>query len=231
VERVVVGIGMKVTVRSLADLGEDVVLAPERWLATEEQVEHADSVPLSDLVVERREKAPEDGVLIFDTTHAKDGLLDVFGAMRSPPSSKSAKKTAQAGDLIVSRLRPYLRQIAFVHPRALDAIEEGGRRTLALSTEFYVLASANPSAGTSGESLAYLLPFLLSDRVQALLAAAQEGGHHPRVPRSTLLAIRVPKTLVENRHASSKDVSAKLTALYSATNAYHQSLLGKNLGR
>jgi hypothetical protein len=210
---------MKLTVRTLADLGEDVVLAPERWIATAlDDEDNESSVPLSDLVIERRERASEDNVLIFDTTHAKDGMLDVFGALRSPPSTKSSKKTAHAGDLVISRLRPYLRQVAFVHPRAVDigALDNKG---LALSTEFYVLSSINKK-----ESIAYLLPFLLSAKTQAILAAAQEGGHHPRVPRSVLLAMRVPKSIVDDRAKTNKEITTKLEALYTATNAYQAML-------
>jgi hypothetical protein len=209
---------MKVTVRTLADLGEDVVLAPERWIASSHLETEKGSVPLSDLVIERRERALEENVLIFDTTHAKDGMLDVFGALRSPPSTKSAKKVALPGDLVVSRLRPYLRQIAFVQPRALEVLRGRG---VALSTEFYVLSPANKK-----ESIAYLLPFLLSTKVQAILAAAQEGGHHPRVPRSTLLSIPVPKSIVDSRAKTNKEITTKLDALYAATNAY-QAMLAK----
>lgn len=209
---------MKLTVRTLAELGVDVVLAPERWIASSSLEDEPSSVPLSELVIERRERASEDNVLIFDTTHAKDGVLDVFGALRSPPSTKSSKKVAIVGDLVISRLRPYLRQIAFVHPRALDVINERG---VALSTEFYVLSSKDEK-----ESIAYLLPFLLSSRVQAILAAAQEGGHHPRVPRSVLMSIRVPKAIVEARRQVNKEIAAKLDALYAVTNAY-QAMLAK----
>ena len=207
---------MKVTVRSLGELGEDVVLAPERWVAA---AENGEGVPLGDLVVERRERAPAlDEAVILDTTHARDGLLDIAAALRGAPSARSAKKAATAGDLVVSRLRPYLRQIALVHPRALA---EASGRPLALSTEFYVLAPRRED-----DDLAFLLPFLLGDRAQALLASAQEGGHHPRVPRSSLLALRVPERIVRARKRIARDVNASLDALYVAVGRY-QTLLGR----
>jgi hypothetical protein len=200
---------VKAAVRSLAELGAELVLAPERHLAS---ALAGEGVPLGELVVERSERAvPSDLArpLVLDTTHAKDGVLDVRGALRDGASGKSAKKVARPGDLVVSRLRPYLRQIALVHPRALAALET---RAVALSTEFYVLAPRR-----EGEDLGFLLPFLLGDRAQRALAAAQEGGHHPRVPRSSLFAIRVPRSLVRARRAGSARVSAALDAYYLAS--------------
>lgn len=206
---------MKSAVRSLAELGDDVVLAPERWVSL---AGAGEGVPLGELVVERRERVDElDRAIVLDTTHARDGLLDLPGALRAAPSAKSAKKRALAGDLVVSRLRPYLRQIALVHPRAL---ERAGDRPLALSTEFYVLAPRRP-----GDDLGFLLPFLLGAEAQAVLAAAQEGGHHPRVPRASLLALRVPEPFVRSRRRTARAVRAALDALYVAIDRYH-GLLG-----
>jgi hypothetical protein len=207
---------MKATVRSLSELGAGVVLAPERWLAQSGQA--TDGVPLHELVVERRERAPDPGAqaLVLDTTHVRDGLLDLPAAARASSPAKSAKKLALAGDLVVSRLRPYLRQIGLIHPRAL---ERAGADSLALSTEFYVLA---PREG--GSDLAFLLPFLLGRSAQAILAAAQEGGHHPRVPRSSLLALRVPNAVVARRRELSLRVLEQLDALYFAI-AHYQDLL------
>jgi hypothetical protein len=211
---------LRATVRTLGELGEGLVLAPERWLAiAASDVESVPGVALGELVVERRERAEdiEGGqALVVDTTHARDGLFDVPAARRAASAAKSAKKAARAGDLVVSRLRPYLRQIAFVHPLVLAA---ASGRPLALSTEFYVLA---PARGVG--DLAFLLPFLLAPAAQATLAAAQEGGHHPRVPRSSLLSLRVPHALVAARAAVGAEVRARLAAVYEATARYQQLL-------
>lgn len=202
----------KVAIRSLAELGHDVVLAPERHLAA---MRAGDGVPLGELVVERRErietsKQPE--VIVLDTTHAREGVLDVAAALRDGGAAKSAKKAALVGDLVVSRLRPYLRQIALVHPSALTTRTAKSERPVALSTEFYVLAPKR-----AGDDLAFLLPFLLGEGPQAALADAQEGGHHPRVPRESLFALRVPHALVRNRASKSRDVRAALDAFYRAS--------------
>jgi len=199
---------MKSAIRTLAELGADVVLAPERYVA---DAGAGEGTPLGELVEVRAEAAHASEARVLDTTHARDGILDIASALRSPSTAKSTKKAVAAGDVIVSRLRPYLRQIAYVHPAALTA----AGRPLAVSSEFYVL-----SARGKGD-LAFLVPFLLGDRAQAILAASQEGGHHPRVPRASLLALRVPSALVTARAASSKEVFRALDAVYRATTAWH----------
>lgn len=204
---------MKSVVRTLADLGEDLVLAPERWLATRDV---GDGVPLGDLVVERRERVVAGEPIVLDTTHARDGVIDVSAAIRAATSPRSAKKSARAGEIIVSRLRPYLRQIAYVHPAA-----QAVGRPFAVSTEYYVLAPR-----VDGEDIAFLVPFLLAEPAQAVLAAAQEGGHHPRVPLTSLLALRVPKALVAAREERSREIRAALATLYAATAHYRDLLDG-----
>jgi hypothetical protein len=203
---------VKHAVRALSELGEDLVLAPERWLAAPRDDA---GVPLSELVTERSERVADlESALVLDTTHAKDGVLDIPAGLRAAGSNaKSSKRACFEGDIVVSRLRPYLRQIAFVHPRALAT----AGRPIALSSEFYVLA---PRAG----DIAFLLRFLLSEDVQAILAAAQEGGHHPRVPRSALLSLRVPDAMIAKRKKLSREVSASLDALYAAIDRF-QSVL------
>ncbi len=211
---------MKCAVRTLGDLAPDYVLAPERHVLAAGAATTGDGVPLGELVVERRERIVpgddlrrngNDAAIVLDTSHARDGILDVAGALRDGAGAKSAKKRAVAGDLVVSRLRPYLRQIALVHPRALAL---AGDRPLALSTEFYVLSPRSP-----GEDLAFLLPFLLSADAQSALASAQEGGHHPRVPRASLFALRVPKATMRTRAKTSRAVVQALAASYEASSA------------
>jgi hypothetical protein len=200
---------VRVAVRTLAELAPDLVLAPERHVLASLG---GDGVPLGELVVERVERivaAGADRAVVLDTSLARDGILDVAGALRDGAGSKSTKKRAVAGDLVVSRLRPYLRQIALVHPGALT-VAPG--RPLALSTEFYVLAPRD-----KGGDLAFLVPFLLSAGAQASLAGAQEGGHHPRVPRSSLFALRVPRALVRARARSSRAVNEALADAYRAS--------------
>ena len=202
---------MKVAVRVLAELAPDYVLAPERHVAAPPT---GDGVPLGELVVERSDRIDPLGTrdaVVLDTSHARDGVLDVASALAGGAGGKSAKKRALAGDLVVSRLRPYLRQVALVHARAIQ-LADG--RPLALSTEFYVLAPRDPR-----DDLAFLVPFLLSAPVQRALAGAQEGGHHPRVPRTSLLALQVPRALLRTQRRVSRSVTEALTAVYAASGA------------
>lgn len=191
---------MKHVVRTLGALGDELVLAPERWLAA---AGNREGIPLGSLVTERRDRVLPTTEIVVDVTHARDGYLDLAAARRASADGgpRSAKKRGMADDVLVSRLRPYLRQVALVPADA---------PTLALSTEFYVLAPLD------GEDIAWLVPYLLSPATQAILAAAQEGGHHPRVPRASLFALRVPEEIVARRAALARTARAALGDLYGA---------------
>lgn len=208
---------MRSAVKTLEELGEDLVLAPERHVVSGAA---RGGVPLGELVVERTDRALArdlDGAVVLDTSHAKDGLLDLRSALRDRAGARSAKKIAREGDLLVSRLRPYLRQIALVHPAALAL---AGGRPLCVSTEFYVLSPRSPA-----DDLAYLLPLLLGAEVQEALAGAQEGGHHPRVPRASLLSIGVPRSVLASRARAARRVRDALGEHYQASRAL-MALLG-----
>jgi hypothetical protein len=49
--------------------------------------------------------------------------------------------------------------------------------------------------------------------VQEVLAASQEGGHHPRFTAEALLALPVPARVVAGRDALSRAVSAAIASL------------------
>ena len=174
----------------VADLGDGLVLAPERF-DPRRRVEIVARRCLSDAVeivsenVSARSCKGPGAVLILDTTHAYEGFV-VFRHDPVPPASMgSVKRRVQAGDVIISRLRPYLRQVALVD-EALFRLCPGGNAVVA-STEFFVLR------GRAGFDAAGLVPFLLSERVQASLAAGQEGGHHPRFRKELLLSLPLPE--------------------------------------
>ena len=176
--------------RRVADLGDGLVLAPERF-DPRRRVEIVARRCLSDAVeivsenVSARSCKGPGAVLILDTTHAYEGFV-VFRHDPVPPASMgSVKRRVQAGDVIISRLRPYLRQVALVD-EALFRLGPGGNAVVA-STEFFVLR------GRAGFDAAGLVPFLLSERVQASLAAGQEGGHHPRFRKELLLSLPLPE--------------------------------------
>jgi hypothetical protein len=182
------------TVRKRDSLAAVSVLAPERYdprraLSTEAR----ESVRLGDVArIERRIIQPSSNhgrCLVLDTSDAREGI--VIGR-KTPVGGReigSAKKVVEPSDVIISRLRPYLRQVAFVD----DAIPHAASSTITCSTEFFVLRSRDD------RSIAFLVPFLLSPQVQQVLAASQEGGHHPRFAEPTLVTLPVPAPLLKLR--------------------------------
>lgn len=217
---------MKWAVRRLGELDEALTLSPERHVLFASAADDAEAgVALGDLVVERNERVTvremtelsrtKRPLVVLDTTHAQDGVLDVATARLAEGGARSAKKRAHPGDVLVSRLRPYLRQVALVHPAAVSA----STAVLAVSTEFYVLAPKTP-----GAALAWLLPWLLSSSVQTALASAQEGGHHPRVPRASLFALRVPASAHRRRGRTARTLDAALADYYASSSSLRRAL-------
>jgi hypothetical protein len=195
--------------RRVADLGDGLVLAPERF-DPRRRVEVTARRCLSDVAevvsenVSAKSCESPGAVLILDTAHAYEGFV-VFRHDPVPPASMgSAKRRVQAGDVIISRLRPYLRQVALVD-EALFRLCPGGNAVVA-STEFFVLR------GRAGFDAAGLVPFLLSEPVQAALAAGQEGGHHPRFAKELLLSLPVPDQVARE----SNKVARKMRRLAAA---------------
>lgn len=193
------------TVRKLSQLGTNLVLAPERYdprrvvtLTDESEsvVRMSEIVKTVRLTVSPAAASPG-SYLILDTSHARDGIVISDRGLVTSDEIGSAKKTIEPGDVIISRLRPYLRQVAFVDS---EIRFYGSKTTILCSTEFFVIRSADM------ESIAFLVPFLLSQNVQQVLAAAQEGGHHPRFDELTLLGLPVPPVLIQNRKEISQRV-------------------------
>lgn len=186
------------SVRRLIELDKGYVLAPERYhpLRNNGQDDKT-GVRLAELVVEVREvispssrKLPQaTKVLLFDTSDAREGFLEEKAESVELRSIGSAKKVFRHGDLLISRLRSYLRQVAYVDER----FSQVRGTTLACSTEFFVLRPR------TNRSIAFLVPFLLSEPVQQVLAAAQEGGHHPRFRLEALMSLAVPKKLLKEQ--------------------------------
>lgn len=187
----------------VADLGDGLVLAPERF-DPRRRVEVfarrclSDAVDLiSDNVSARSCNLPG-AVLVLDTKHAYEGFVVSRHDPVPPAKMGSTKRRVQAGDVIISRLRPYLRQVALVD-EALFALCPGGNAVV-VSTEFFVLR------GRAGLDAAGLVPFLLSERVQAALAAGQEGGHHPRFCKELLLSLPVPDGVARQANQTARNM-------------------------
>ncbi len=198
-------------VKKIRELGQGLVLAPERYdprrasLATAKEEVRLEEVA-EILRVNVDPKVTEEGLrfLVLDTSDAQEGVVLCRKNTVSLAEVGSTKKSVEPGCVIISRLRPYLRQVALV-----DDDIPGWNQNIRLlcSTEFFVLRSANSS------SISFLVPFLLSEPVQTVLAASQEGGHHPRFNQNTLLELPVPRVLIERREEDSARVE-KAVAMF-----------------
>ena len=158
---------------------------------------------------------PDQDCIILDTTHAVEGFVRINPRNTSNPSIKSNKKEVIARDVIISRLRPYLRQVAFI-PESLQG--QLPRKSIMCSTEFYVLRSIDSA------SIAFLVPFLLSPAPQQVFAASQEGGHHPRFNSETLLDLPIPDGLINSRERISLMVENQAELLRSLDFEFAQML-------
>ena len=204
-----------ITVKRAFELEEPFVLAPERYDPRRERLsaraKHADAITVADVArIVRQTISPgakaagDRRCLVLDTSDVREGIIIGRKKPIAVADLGSQKKGFMGGDVIISRLRPYLRQVAFVDS-AFAASSLGAE--LACSTEFFVLRSL------TDQPIAFLVPYLLSDPVQSVLAASQEGGHHPRFDERALLTLPVPKELLGRRESISASVG-KSSASY-----------------
>lgn len=187
------------------DLAAGLVLAPERYDPARRPSGAGQA--LAELVTLVTAGVRPDGTdteryLVFDTGDARAGFLQTERTPVPAAALGSTKRVFQPGDVLISRLRPYLRQVAWVDP----ALAVDGAR-LCCSTEFYVLR------GREGAEIAFLVPFLLSPAIQLALAAGQEGGHHPRFDRSLLLELPVATAWLADRQRIGAEVVAAVAML------------------
>lgn len=179
------------------ELGPHFILTPERYNPKRRMdlSDLDDGVVLSEIIT-----------LVNDTVTMKKSCdvicyqintSDAMGGCLRIPSQKerlnSNKKILKKGDVIISRLRPYLRQVAFVDTEKETDI-------IGASTEFYVLRARNE------ESIAYLVPFLLSDPAQTVFTNSVEGSQHPRFIEEDLLQLVIPREIYDKREEISQRI-------------------------
>ncbi|MCC6321214.1 MAG: hypothetical protein IT438_07240 [Phycisphaerales bacterium] len=122
----------------------------------------------------------------FDITDALEPFLDDSREPEAAVEMGSSKKRFQAGDVVVSRLRSYLKEIAVVRTSA--APQSVG------SSEYIVLRPTGK--GLSPETL---MVYLRCPLVQTILKWSQDGSNHPRFTEEDLLAIPVPDKVLSVR--------------------------------
>lgn len=157
--------------------------------------------------------SPDDPV--FDLSAAQTHVLQSCNAQVE--DRISTKKVAQDGDVIVSRLRSYLRQVA--------AIPDGTGRVY-LSTEFIVLRSKNE------DDVRFLVPYVLSEPVQTVLQWSQDGNEHPRFSENVLLSLPIVPSVqrlakrLNHLVSESADQLSRSTLTYAEAEMLLESALG-----
>ncbi len=153
------------TIKRKLELERTYVLAPERYDPRRESLRSGPivkrAVPLGNIVkCVRQTISPtakmDRELVVIDTSDVREGIIVGRKCPTRLGNVGSAKKLFQHNDVLISRLRPYLRQVAFVDTEfAAGSVDV----VLACSTEFFVLRSLNE------ESIAFLVPYLLSTPV------------------------------------------------------------------
>jgi hypothetical protein len=115
----------------------------------------------------------------YDLSDALSPFLDASKQPTDVELIASTKKVIQAGDLVVSRLRSYLKEIAVVLP--------SDNMRMVASSEFIVLRPRAESFPTE-----VLMVYLRSVLPQVVFKWSQDGSNHPRFNEKELLALPVP---------------------------------------
>ena len=182
--------------KSNKQLGVNFILTPERYNPRRRMsIDNEDTILMSEIVeivndIITKKQAQGKSIIQINTSDAMGGYLNINSEVND--SINSNKKILRKGDVIISRLRPYLRQVAYV--------DEDRKEILGASTEFFVIRARN------NESIAYLVPFLLSQPAQLVFENSVEGSQLPRFKEEDVLNLKIPKNIYDERANISKRV-------------------------
>jgi type I restriction enzyme S subunit len=179
---------------------------PEKIISLKILKNNSDLV-LSNIVlsVKKNETPKDSNIEIYDTGSASSHILTKNLAQKE--ERISLKRKAKGGDVIISRLRPYLKQIAYIPAYINKAY---------LTTEFFVLRSKNK------ENISFLTPFLLTKFVQDILFWGQGGTQHPRFQEYDLLNLPISKKLLELKEVLNRIVFNCCRLILEADHFYSQ---------
>jgi len=156
---------------------------------------------------------------VFDLSDVNSFLLEEGKEIFESAEAGSAKKIFRQNDVLISRLRPYLKEVSFVGFNDVQKLA---------STEFIVLRKKKGSKF----SPEVLFAFLITDEVQKILFWSQGGTEHPRFAENLLMDLKLPKVSGKIAENITDDVSSTYKNYLVSRNLYSQaeSLLLEELG-
>jgi len=117
---------------------------------------------------------------VFDLSDVSSFLLEEGTKVEKADEVGSTKKIIRQNDVLISRLRPYLKEVSFVGFNDIQKLA---------STEFVVLRKRKDSKIPPQA----LFAFLITDEVQKILFWSQGGTEHPRFSETLLTGLELPK--------------------------------------
>src|SRR3989338_2473207 len=139
---------------------------------------------------------------VFDLSDVSSFLLEEGKEIMEADEVGSTKKIFRQNDVLISRLRPYLKEVSFV----------GFNDTQKLaSTDF---------------------TFLMTDEVQRILFWSQGGTEHPRFSENLLTGFKLPKLSEKTAEGIADDVNSAYKNYLASQNLYSKAedLLLEELG-
>ena len=210
----------------LSELGGTKLLAPEFYhpdkLAAKQHLEKLNKNKIKDHFYNIREIFdPKKGNLIqssvvFDLSDVNSYFLYGGKKVTSSEEVGSAKKIFSQNDVLISRLRPYLKEVSFI----------GFNEKLKLaSTEFVVLRQRDKSYYPET-----LFAYLISKEVQNILLWSVTGTEHPRFNENYFLNLTLPNFSKEIQNEIKRIIQSAWKIFLDSSEFYYQAenlLLGE----
>jgi len=146
---------------------------------------------------------------VFDLSDVGSFLLEAGTRVEKSDEVGSAKKIIRQNDVLISRLRPYLKEVSFVGFNNVQKLA---------STEFVVLRKKKESKFPPEA----LFAFLITDEVQRILFWSQGGTEHPRFSENLLLGLKLPKLSEKTAESIADNVNDAYKNYLNSQNLYSQ---------
>jgi restriction endonuclease S subunit len=146
---------------------------------------------------------------VFDLSDVSSFLLEEGKEVMESSEVGSTKKIIRQGDVLISRLRPYLKEVSFVGFNSAQKLA---------STEFVVLRKKKDSKFFPQA----LFAFLITDEVQRILFWSQGGTEHPRFSENLLMNLKLPKISEKIAESIAEDIDSAYKNYLTSRNLYSQ---------